>query len=63
MALGTIEITTEEYKELVNLKGRVEAFEDFARHKADFITVKDCALILGFELHRNVGVNKNAGTD
>ena len=58
MALGTVEITIEEYCKLSELNGRVMAFADYVRAENCSIGKKECAAILGFNLEV-----ENAGTD
>lgn len=50
-------IELEEYKELLKMKGRIEAFADFLKQetiKTSLVNKEDCASILGISLAEEV---------
>ena len=52
MALvGMTEIPKDEYRKLLELKGRVDAFVGYAKTKEYAIDIKECAAMLGIELN------------
>lgn len=48
--MGTITISTEEYKNLVRMELRVEAFANYVNNETYRIDREMCAKMLGFEL-------------
>lgn len=63
MALGVVEVSTVEYNKLLELKGKVAAFEAYVKEH-DYIDKKDSAMILGFRLAENKkGKKEDAGTN
>lgn len=62
MALvGMTEVSKDEYRKLLELKGRVEAFVGYVKTTEYSIERNKCAAMLGFEL--NEQVKDNVGTD
>lgn len=52
MALvGMTEIPKDEYRKLLELKGRVDAFVGYVKTKEYAIDIKECAAMLGIELN------------
>lgn len=62
MALvGMTEVSKDEYRKLLELKGRVDAFVGYVKTTEYSIERNKCAAILGFELNHQE--KENAGTD
>ena len=48
--MGTITISLEEYRNLLKMQARVEAFADYVNAEQFSVSRKACAIMLGFEL-------------
>lgn len=63
MAIGTVEVTLNEYNKLLELKGKVQSFEQYVKEN-DYIEKKYCCIILGIKASENKkDRKKNAETD
>lgn len=52
--IGMIEVSREEYRNLLELKGRVDAFSEYVKATEFSIGRTMCAVMLGFELNEKV---------
>lgn len=52
--MGMIEVSREEYRNLLELKGRVDAFSEYVKATEFSIGRTMCAVMLGFELNEKV---------
>ena len=63
MAVGVVEVSIGEYNRLLELKGKVAAFESYVKEH-DYIDKKDCFILLGIKGDNNKkGKKEDAGTD
>ena len=59
--IGMTEISKEEYRKLLELKGRVDAFVGYVKTTEYSIDINKCSAMLGFELNQQE--KEDAGTD
>lgn len=63
MERPTVVVDKEEYDNLMIMKGRLQAFEDYIRASEYSISKERCFILLGFKNNNIQEENKDAGTD